>query len=81
MEKGTRKVKCPNCLPEVTRIRIRITVAVYGKSVKISCPKCLQDFWTEIPVPAVEESLKQGPAGFPFGENPFDVFGDLFRKK
>jgi hypothetical protein len=85
LEKGTRLVKCPKCLPEVTRIRIRVTVAVYGKSVKIPCPKCLQDFWAEIPVPPLEP--KQAREEFSFGDSlspfndPFNLFGDLFRPK
>ncbi len=79
MEKGTRLVRCPHCLPEVTRIRIQITVAVYGKSVKVPCPKCLQDFWTDIPVPAAEPTQKQSSSG-PFSGAFEDIF-DLFKSR
>lgn len=74
MEKGTREVRCPNCLPEVTIITIKVTVETFGKRVRIKCRKCLTTFITEpIPVPAAEP--EQAPAGgFPFSEG----FGDIF---
>ncbi|TSC63966.1 MAG: hypothetical protein G01um101491_406 [Parcubacteria group bacterium Gr01-1014_91] len=73
MEKGTRVMKCPKCLPEVTRIRIKITAEIYGKTVRIHCTKCLEFFEVEIPVPA-EEPKQASTGGFPFS----DAFGDVF---
>jgi hypothetical protein len=76
MEKGTRIVKCPNCLPEVTFIRIKITVEDYGKTGRVRCRKCLEYVEVTIPVPPTEESQDEEPTGFPFT----DVF-DIFKMK
>lgn len=75
VEKGTRIMKCPNCLPEVTRIRIKVTVEIYGKTVRVHCTKCLESFDVEIPVPAAEP--EQAPKGFQFE----DLFGDWLKPK
>lgn len=72
MEKGTREVKCPNCLPEVTKIVVPVTTKDYGKAVKVRCTKCQTDFSVEIPIPTRQP--QGAPGGFPFG----DIFGDLF---
>ena len=80
MEKETRIIRCPKCVPEVTRIRIKVTVETYGKTIRIHCRKCLEDFDVEIPVPAAE--APEPPTGEPpFADAYSELFGDWFKPK
>lgn len=81
MEKGTRIMKCPNCLPEITRIRIRVTVETYGKTIRIHCTKCQEAFDVEVPVPAVETASEKDRKENPFSDTFGDLFGDWFKPK